>query len=110
MDQLTIQEKVGANYMLLELAGAINAYTITEFQEKLDRYLLDTYVVIDLERVSGMDSAGLGVILAGINSGEEYGTRLFVMNPSDVARHALERTGFWDSFNIIHSVTEVANA
>ena len=35
MDQLTIREKVGANYMLLELSGALNAYTVAELQDKV---------------------------------------------------------------------------
>ncbi len=109
MDQLTIQEKVGANYMLLELSGAIKAYTVPNLKEKIDRYILDTNIVLDLQSVTGFDSAGMSVILAGITSAEEFGTKLFLMEPSDAARHALERTGFWDSFDIIHSVTEVSN-
>ena len=35
MDQLTVQEKVGANYMLLELSGAMDSFTITELQNKV---------------------------------------------------------------------------
>ncbi len=110
MDQLTIREKVGANYILLELSGSLNAYTVSELQEKLNTYILDSNVVLDMSQINGMDSSGVGLVLAGHNDGEDFGTKLFVMNPSDVARHSLERTGFWDSFYIIHSVTEVANA
>ena len=35
MDQLALKEKIGVNYMLLELTGSLNSYTITELQEKL---------------------------------------------------------------------------
>ena len=110
MDQLTIHEKIGANYMLLELSGAMNAYTISELKEKVFRYILDSNVVLDAENVTTIDSAGVGVVLAGYNDGLKYGTKLFVMNPSDAAHHALERTGFYDILNIIHSVTEVSDA
>ena len=109
MDQLTIQEKIGANYVLLELSGSLNAYTISELQEKMNAYILDSNIVLDMSLVTGIDSAGVGTVLAGHNEGEEVGLKLFIMNPSDVARHALNRTGFWDLFNIIHSVTEVAD-
>ena len=34
MDQLTLREKIGVNYTLLELSGAINASTFDELQEK----------------------------------------------------------------------------
>lgn len=110
MDQLTIREKVGASYILLELSGAVNAYTISEFQEKVYSYIPDSNVVIDMAQVIQLDSSGIGVVIAGYNDGEKFGTKLFIMNPSDAARHSLERTGFLDTFNIIHSVTEVADA
>ena len=110
MDQLTLHEKIGPNYVLLELAGAANAYTISEFQEKMNRYIIDSNVVLDMSMVIGIDSAGIGVILAGYNDGESFGTKLFIMNPSESARRGLERTGFIDMFNIIHSVTEVSDA
>ena len=35
MNQLALKEKIGVNYMLLELTGTLNSYTITELQEKL---------------------------------------------------------------------------
>ncbi len=110
MDLLTLHEKIGPNYVLLELTGAANAYTISEFQEKMDRYIIDSNVVVDMSMVTGVDSAGIGVVLAGYNDGEEFGNKLFIMNPSESARHGLERTGFIDMFNIIHSVTEVSDA
>lgn len=110
MDQLAINEKIGPNYMLLELSGIINGYTMSEFTEKTYRFIIDTNVVLDLNLVSGIDSAAMGVIMAAHNDGEKNGTKLFLMNPSEKARHALDKTGFTDTFNIIHSVTEVSDA
>ena len=110
MNQLAMTEKIGPNYVLLELVGDVNAYTISELQEKVYRYIIDTNVVLDMVAVSSVDSSGLGVILAGINDGEENGTKLFIMNPSDAAHYALTRTGFWNTFEVIHSVTEVSDA
>ena len=109
MVQLTINEKIGANYMLLELSGSVNAYTIAEFQEKVYRYIADTNVVLDMSQVISIDSSGVGVILAGVNDSKKYNTTLFIMSPSESARHALERTGFLDWFSIIHAVTEVSD-
>lgn len=109
MDQLTIVEKIGANYMLYEMSGAANAYTISEIQEKISTYIPDSNVVLDMSGVSQLDSSGVGMILAGHNDGEKFGTKLFIMNPSEETRRALNKTGFLDIFNIIHSVTEVAN-
>ncbi|MCI5831253.1 MAG: STAS domain-containing protein [Treponema sp.] len=109
MDQLTLREKVGVNYMLLELSGTMNANTCVELEQKVYQYIIDSNVVLDMEQVLEIDSSGVGVIIAGHNDGEKYGTRLFIMNPSEPARIALTKTGFIDVFNIIHSVTEVAD-
>ena len=35
MEQLNITEKKGANYILLELKGGVNAYTIGDLQSKV---------------------------------------------------------------------------
>ncbi|MBQ2314790.1 MAG: STAS domain-containing protein [Treponema sp.] len=109
MNQLALIEKIGANYVLLELSGDLNAYTISELQEKISRYIPDTNVVLDMSAVMTVDSSGVSVVLAGINDGNEFGTKLFIMNPSEAAHSALTRTGFWNTFNIIHSVTEVSD-
>ncbi len=109
MNQLTINEKIGPNYMLFELSGDLNAYTFSELKEKMYRYILDTNIVLDMTNVTSMDSSGVGLVLGTINDGESSGTKVFIMNPSDSAHYALTRTGFWSTFNIIHSVTEVSD-
>ncbi len=110
MDQLSLREKKGANYVLMEMNGACNAYTISEFREKVYNNITQTNVVLDMSAVVQVDSSGIGIVLAGINDGLKHKTKLFIMNPSDKARYALEKTGFYDTFNIIHSVTEVSDA
>ncbi|MBO4403945.1 MAG: STAS domain-containing protein [Treponema sp.] len=110
MEQLTITEKVGANYILLELNGTVTAYTVNELQEKVYNYILDTNVVLDMSQVYQLDSAGVGIIIGAHNDGEGSGTKVYILNPSDYARHSLERTGFMDTFNVISSVMEITNA
>ena len=73
MNQLALKEKIGVNYMLLELTGTLNSYTITELQEKLFEYIVDTNVVLDSSQIIQVDSSGVGVILAGHNDAESSG-------------------------------------
>ncbi|MCQ2241629.1 STAS domain-containing protein [Treponema sp.] len=110
MDQLTIREKVGVNYMLLELSGTMNSNTCVELQQKVFQYIIDSNVVLDMEQVQVIDSTGVGIVIAGHNDGDANDTKLFIMNPSEPARIALGKTGFMDVFHVIHSVTEVADA
>ena len=107
MEQLSITEKQGANYILYEVSGVMNTYTVTELAEKLDENIKKSNIVLDLERVESIDSVGVGLVMATFNDGEDNGHRFYMMNPSGVARQALEETGFYDVFDIIHAVTEV---
>lgn len=109
MNQLSLNEKTGGNYILLELTGDVNAYTVAELQDRISRYILEKNVVLDMSAVTVMDSAGVSVVFSGIIDGEASNTKLFIMNPSDSAHYALTRTGFWSSFNIIYSVTEISD-
>lgn len=107
MDQLQITEKNGANYMLLELAGDINSYTVSELQTKIYEQIKKINIVLEMSQVTSIDSSGVGTIMAGFNDGIEYKHKLYLMNPSPVAHQALDDTGFSDTFLFIHSVTEV---
>ena len=107
MEQLTITEKSGANYVLYELEGAIIAYTIGEFQQKLYDEIGRGNVVLDLSQVSEIDYSGMGTIMAAFNDGEDKGHTLYLLSPSPESRDAIEATGFSKVLHIIGSVTEV---
>ncbi|MCI1208669.1 MAG: STAS domain-containing protein [Treponema sp.] len=107
MDQLDITESEGANYNLMVLKGTLDAYTLSEFQRKLYDYIQRTNVVLDLSELAALDSTGMGVIMAGVNDGQDSGYRVYLMNPSPEARSTIESTGFYDYFDIINAVTEI---
>ena len=107
MDHIGITEKSGANYILLEISGVITSNTFTELQNKVFDLIRQTNLVIDLAECTKIDSSGLSVIMGVHNEGEDVDHKLYIMRPSSDARHAIDSTGFTDTFNIIHSVTEV---
>ena len=107
MDQLTITEKSGANYVLYELSGAINAYTLAELQQKLYDAIVGDNVVLDLSKVSKIDYSSMGTIMAAFNDGEDSGHVLYLLSPSAEVREAVEATGFSKVLHIINSITEV---
>jgi len=107
MENISIIEKNGSNYALLEVSGTINSYTYTEFQAKVYALIKQTNLVLDLSRVSNLSSSGLGVLMSALDDGEEAGHKLYVMKPSEVVRLAIESTGFSEMFTVIYSLTEV---
>lgn len=107
MEQLSITEKRGANYILYELVGACNSYTVGDLQEKILQNIKTSNVVLDLSQVFTIDSTGIGMFFATFNLGQEFGTKLYLMNMSFAASNAVKETGFLEAFNVIQSVTEV---
>ena len=107
MEQLSIIEKKGANYMLLEVTGNLNTYTYTELQTKIVTNIKDAEVIVDLSAVRGISSSGLGSLMVGYEDGETYGHKLYIMNPSQIVKLAIDSTGFAEYFPVIHSVNEV---
>ena len=107
MAQLTITDKSGANFVLYELSGAVNAYTLAELEQKLYDAIVRDNVVLDLSKVSDIDYSGMGTIMAAFNDGEANGHALYLLSPSAESREAVEATGFSQVLRIINSVTEV---
>ena len=107
MEKLAITEKDGANYHLYELVGALNAYTLGEFQNTLYDAVQKNKIVLDMSRLIELDPSGTGVLMAAFNDADEYGHKLYFMSLSNEAEKALSSTGFKNLFNIINSVTEV---
>lgn len=107
MEQIKIHERNGTNYTLLEVLGVLDSYNFTEFQQRAYSLIHEKHLVLDLSGLISMDSSGLSAILGSSITGEDFGSKLYIMNPSVGARKALEATGFFDLLNIIHSVTEV---
>lgn len=107
MEQITITEKDGANYHLYELEGALNAYTLGEFQDTLYDAVQKNNIVLDMSRLIELDASGIGLLMAAFNDSEEAGYKLYFMTMSNEADKAIAATGFKYVFNLINSVTEV---
>ncbi|WP_147613767.1 STAS domain-containing protein [Treponema pectinovorum] len=109
MDSLKLTEKFGSNYILYEVSGVINSYTLDELKTKIYSTVVDSNLVLDLSMTEAIDSAGVGIIMAGFNDAQEFSHKLYIMNPSPAVRKALDDTGFSDTFYFIHSVTDVTD-
>lgn len=107
MDHLNITERKGDGYMLLEVMGTVNSYTYSDFQQRVQKIVAATNLVLDMSRVSNLSSSGLGVLMSAVEDGQEHGHKLYILNPSDIVRLAIESTGFAEMFPVIRSINEV---
>lgn len=104
MNQLSIEEDREGELRILKISGPVNSYTFTEFQEKTFRAVGRSDLVLDMENVTTLSSAGLGVLMAAMEDAEGAGRKLWILKPSEIVRLAVESTGFSDRFPVIQSL------
>ncbi len=107
MDNLIITETKAEPYTLLAVDGTINSYTYGDFENKIYAAIKEKNLVLDLSKVTNMSSSGLGVLMSAHDDGEENGNKIYILNPSDVVKMAIDSTGFSDMFTIIHSINDI---
>jgi anti-anti-sigma factor len=107
LTQLDITERKDGDRIILSIAGPVNSYTFSEFQEKLSKALSRADVVVDMEKVSTLSSAGIGVIMAALDDAEAGGRKIAVLRPSEIARLAFESTGFMERFPIVQNLKDL---
>ena len=107
MENLIISKTSVKDALLLDVEGTINSYTYNEFEEQVYSAIKQDDVVLNLAKVTNMSSSGLGVLMSAYDDGEENGPNIFILNPSDIVRLAIDSTGFSDMFTIIHSINDI---
>ena len=80
MEQLNVIEKEGANYKQYTLQGALNAYTLGEFSEKLYNDAVKVNVVLDMSDLIELDMSGIGCLMAAFNDAEDAGKKIYFLN------------------------------
>lgn len=106
MDQLKVTKKTDEGKTILDIEGSLNSYTYTDFQDKLYALIEKGSVVIDMSKVGNLSSAGLGVLMSAVETGEEKGNKIHILKPSDVVKMAIDSTGFSEMFNIIEDINQ----
>lgn len=85
---------------VLELEGELDAYVAPELRERLHG-LVDqgtSPLVVDLSRVTFLDSTILGTLVGGLRRMRERGGELQLVMPPQPARRIFELTGLDEAF------------
>ena len=102
MDLQIRVEELKKGYVLIDMSGDMDAYTSKEFKRivenlvKRRRYKL----IVDLEKVTCMDSIGAGMLLGGLKKVRERKGNIWLIYNKSKARKFLEITGLDESFSI----------
>jgi anti-anti-sigma factor len=106
MTQLDITVRRDQEREVLLISGPINSYTFSEFQEKVYKSVQAGDTAVDMERVTTLSSAGIGVLMAALDDAAAAGHRLAILHPSEIVKLALDSTGFAERFPVIQSLRE----
>ena len=96
-------ERLGAN-LIISIDGELDLETAPIFKEtiekKLNQYEAVRHLILDLEKVSFIDSSGLGAILGRFKRLSQHGGRLSAIRVSQPILRVLELSGLLRIMNI----------
>jgi anti-sigma B factor antagonist len=100
---LQITVDVESTRTVLHLAGEIDAASSARLRALLGEQVDERLdVVIDLSRVTFIDSSGLGVLVGALRRVQEHGHRLVLRAPTASLQRVLEVTGLASAFPVEH--------
>ena len=92
-EPLTISNGEDGGNIVISLAGRLDTVTSPEFLQKAQALCDGRRVVLDLERLEYISSAGLRAILT-LNKSSGCPERLRIVNPSANVRNVFDMSGF----------------
>jgi anti-sigma B factor antagonist len=92
---LGFNKRMIAGVTVLDLEGRLTFTAGAELGRLVQALLVGgaTQLVLNLERVSYIDSAGLGAMVEAFTVARQKAVRLKLLNPTERTRHLLEITG-----------------
>jgi anti-anti-sigma factor len=102
-DALVTSQRLADGAAIIDVGGELDVTTVSAFRA----LLVDTItrqrparVVVDMLRVTFMDSTGVGALVVGYNTARDFGAEFVVRNPSPFVLRQLHITGLTDVFGL----------
>lgn len=102
-DALVTSQRLADGAAIIDVRGELDVTTVTAFRN----LLVDTItrerparVVIDMRKVTFMDSTGIGALVVGYNAAHDVGADFVVRNPSPFVHRQLHITGLTEVFGL----------
>lgn len=100
MKELKIEQEKksvdGQDISILRLEGYVDAHTFTEFEEELTQLVESGkyHLLLDLERLTYINSTGLGLLMATFRQVRQHGGDLVIAKMSDKITNIFNLLGF----------------
>lgn len=99
-----INLKSEGEILLAEIIGEIDHHTARELREEIDTKIIRTtpsVLVLDFEKVTFMDSSGIGLIMGRYKLLNPIGGKIIIKNSSDLVKRLLNLSGISKLANIV---------
>jgi len=95
--------------VLIELSGDMDAYTSPQFKIVVEDLIKrkECQLIVDLERVTYLDSVGAGMLLAGLKISKNHGRNLYLIYNKSKVKKFLEITGLNKKFVVFKNKRQV---
>jgi anti-sigma B factor antagonist len=105
---VSINVKTENSATIVELSGEVDLYSSPEMRKHLLKLVQDKtpVIVIDLEKVSYIDSSGVATLVEGLQEAGKYSGTLKLTNLHDTVRHVFELSSLDKVFDIYNSLDE----
>jgi len=92
---------------ILSIKGSLDAHTTPQFDKQIKSILgKSSKIIIDMEKVDYIATAGLGVLIASFNDAKSAGGNIVISGMPDKIRHVFETMGFTKVLTIADSVAK----
>ncbi len=109
---MDITKKAKGDITILEIVGEIDLYNAPEIKDIITKLIEDRNynVIIDLEKVSYIDSSGIGALISSLSNLKKYHGGLKIINVYASVRKVFELTKLTSFFEIFDSEEEAVES
>lgn len=101
------------NALVMEIEGEIDHRYATRIRREADRKIVtypDKIFIIDLSRVSFMDSSGIGVIIGRYKLVKSFGSKVLIVSSDKTVGKILDMSGIKKIIDIYETLPDAMNS
>ncbi|MDY6967801.1 MAG: STAS domain-containing protein [Spirochaetota bacterium] len=105
---MDITKRTKGNIVILNIIGEIDLYNAPEIKDIINKLIEEQnyYVIIDLAKVSYIDSSGIGALISSLSNLKKYQGGLKIINVFASVKKVFELTKLTSFFDIFDSEDE----
>ncbi|EIE00970.1 MULTISPECIES: STAS domain-containing protein [Leptospira] len=109
---MEITRRESGNIVILDINGEIDLYNAPEIKDVIAKLIEEQkyYTIINLEKVSYIDSSGIGALISSLSNLKKYQGGLKIINVAGSVRKVFELTKLTSFFEIFDNEADAVAA